>query len=224
MIVTRFAPDAVVAANSLCYRTPGATTSPRRAKTDAYLTANGLAADVAFIVFRSTAFGRNSAVVTFDDTASAGSAYTYDGTPHQHRRAADEPGVIALSAPLAHPMTPLHEFFHAFAGQTNGDIDDLYVDKALGPNLVVNRKRRAAAGGRIPAIFARYRTTDIPSDRVRDGLGYPASWRIYHPQLLDTSRPNVMDNYKLSNTWHLCRLDRLTLRFVRERLEWKLGR
>ncbi|MBA3884382.1 MAG: hypothetical protein H0X67_01475 [Acidobacteria bacterium] len=32
------------------------------------------------------------------------------------------------------------------------------------------------------------------SDTARDGLGYPNTWRSYHPALVDTARPNLMDN------------------------------
>jgi hypothetical protein len=33
-----------------------------------------------------------------------------------------------------------------------------------------------------------------------------------------------MDEYNLDPAWLSSRLDRLTLRFLRDRLEWKLGR
>ena len=100
---------------------------------------------------------------------------------------------------------------------------DLYTDAAL-VNLQVNRKRRAAAGRVIPRKFATLDTTDYLSDRHRDGLGYPARWRSYHPELIDSRRPNLMDNYYMFTVPHLCRLDRLTHRFLRDRICWKLGR
>jgi hypothetical protein len=131
---------------------------------------------------------------------------------------------------------------HAFGDAHNGGIADLYQDNAPAV-FSVNKKRRGTPGAHIPRTFARYSADeagpdasfgtadDVPqplrlfqSDRRRDGIGYPATWRSYHPQLIDPTNPNVMDRYTHSPDPIQCRLDILTLRFARDRLETKLNR
>ncbi len=77
----------------------------------------------------------------------------------------------------------------------------------------------------MPNNFGTYNGTSFNSDPNRDALGYPATWTSYHPQLADTTRPNLMDNYWLSfDTPRRCRLDQLTYAWLRDRLVAKLGR
>jgi hypothetical protein len=131
--------------------------------------------------------------------------------------------VATLHAPVDFTLDPLHEFIHAFSDENHGAVDDLYDDLPLA-TFVVNRKRRERAGGPIPRRFAEYDGQSYASDLRRDGLGYPAAWRSYHPELINPAQPNLMDNYFRARFPPWCRLDRLTLKFLRDRLEWKLGR
>jgi hypothetical protein len=222
-VVARFAPEAVVPAHALCRQIAGAIMEPLRARVQAYLAAKGLSADVCFVLYHSATHRRDSALRTWDDAASAGRRFLYDLVEYHHRRRAREPGVVALHAPLSDVVAPLHEFMHALGERENGGVTDLYVDSPPGL-FSVNRKRRARAGGRIPRRFADYDGQSYASDPRRDGRGYPALWRSYHPELIHPRFPNLMDDYYYMGAMTRCRLDRLTLKFLRDRLEWKLGR
>jgi hypothetical protein len=121
-------------------------------------------------------------------------------------------------------MTALHEFGHGASDFTNGSVVDLYVDGAAG-GFSPNKKFRAQATDPVPTDFATFNGVDYPSDPSRDAIGYPATWTSYHPQLIDGTRPNLMDNFWLSfDTPRRCRLDRLTYDWLRDRLLAKLGR
>ena len=90
--------------------------------------------------------------------------------------------------------------------------------------FVINKKTRASAADPVPANFANYNGSNFASDAGRDALGYPATWMSYHPELLDNTRPNLMDNYKLAANPQQCRLDRLTYAWLSDRLGAKLRR
>jgi hypothetical protein len=114
-------------------------------------------------------------------------------------------------------MTPAHEFGHAFSSYTNGYVADLYVDG----NTQFNRK----VGRPVPIQFATYNGQAYNSDHVRDGLGYPAAWRSYHPELVDPSRPAIMDDY-----WQaiggplMAQHDRMTRIYIMDRVHAKATR
>lgn len=222
-LAARFAPDTVEAAHALCRQQAGGIMEPDRGRVRAYLAAEGLLADVCLVFYHSSGYRRCSAAHTVDDEASDGRLFRYNGATHHHRRRSREPGVAALHAPVDFTLDPLHEFIHAFSDENHGAVDDLYDDLALA-TFVVNRKRRDRAGGPIPRRFAEYDGQSYASDLRRDGLGYPAAWRSYHPELINPAQPNLMDNYFRARFPPWCRLDRLTLKFLRDRLEWKLGR
>ncbi len=186
--------------------------------------------DVCFAVYRAPAFNRPSAFRTNDAAAAAGDpAFTYDGGAGRHPSGTSQPGVVAMSSPPVGIITPLHEFLHAATSDVNGACWDLYAD-TVPVVREINRKRRASAAARLPVVFARYNGRDYESDlpargyRGRGGIGYPAGWLSYGAALIDRSEPNVMDNYYLGPDLRLSRLDALTLRFVRDRIESKLAR
>jgi hypothetical protein len=181
-----------------------------------------LPADVCFAVFHSPTRTLDIAQYTTDDAASPGRPFRYDARVGNHRQRASTPGTIALYAPTQ-TLTPLHEFLHAVSDVGNGRCIDLYVDAGTG-GFDVNKKTRAAAADPVPAAFATLSGIAYASDPARDGLGYDAGWVSYHPELIETRRPNVMDNYFRAADQRECRLDKLTLRFLRDRVEWKLAR
>jgi hypothetical protein len=64
-----------------------------------------------------------------------------------------------------------------------------------------------------------YNGPDFPSDPNRGGLGYPAAWTSFHPELLDPTRPDMMDNYWLAfDDPQLCRHNGLTRAWYTDRL------
>jgi len=215
-VVARYASAAVTAGNALCRQEHGGQMWPEQAKITAFLSALPLAADHVFVVFRSSSHGRATTYWSVEAGASAGQAWTLDGAAQNHRQTSTQPGTTALTSPTA-PITALHEFLHG------ADVDDLYVDSP--PNrFVVNRKRKVTVAAHRPAQFATLDGIAYATDLHRDGLGYPAAWLSYHPALVDTLRPNVMDDYHRADDPTRCRLDVLTLRYMRDRLEWKLQR
>jgi hypothetical protein len=76
----------------------------------------------------------------------------------------------------------------------------------------------------VPAAFATVDGVAYSSDLARDGLGYDPGWVSYHSELIERRRPNVMDNYFRAADQRECRLDKLTLKLMRDRIEWKLAR
>jgi hypothetical protein len=216
-IVTRFATAPRLAANALCVQHRGGLMAPEQARIAAHLAALARVADHCFVVFRSTTHARSTTAWSTEDGGSAGRAYRFDAATHNHRQRSSQPGATALAAPTA-GLTALHEYLHGAL-----ELDDLYVDHAP-TTFVVNRKRRASRGARRPAGFASLDGHVYDTDPRRDSLGYGA-FLSYHPELADARRPNVMDDYWRSpDTPQRCRLDLLSLRFMRDRLEWKLSR
>jgi hypothetical protein len=215
-IISRFASPAVGLATALLSQHSGGEAWTEDVRVAAHLAAIGHAPDHCFVVFRSTIYNRDTASAAIEDASSAPLPHTLDGVAGSHRRASSRPGLTALSTPTD-PITALHEYLHGVAG-----IKDLYVDTAPQAGTI-NRKRRASHAVRRPAAFATLDGRSYMTDRARDGLGY-GGWLSYHPELVDARRPNVMDDYFRADSAWRCRLDHLTLRYVRDRLEWKLGR
>jgi hypothetical protein len=215
-VVARFAAAPIAAANALCRQRAGGGMSTDQAATVAFVGGLGLAADHVFVVFRSRTNRRDATAWSVEDAASDGLAWTLDGTGHQHRRRSSRPGTTVLSSPTD-AITALHELLHG------ADITDLYVD-SVPARFAVNKKRRASLRVRRPAQYASLDGVAYATDLSRDGIGYPRSWLSYHPQLVDARRPNAMDNYYQADNAARCRLDLLTLRYLRDRMEWKLQR
>jgi hypothetical protein len=181
--------------------------------------------DLVFALSGSTTHTRATAWFTTDNDARPGVTFTYDGVSRTHRRFTDIPGSAAISTLMDQSgLTAIHEFGHAASDFGNGMVIDLYVDGTR-TGFVVNKKMRAQASDTIPANFATYGGTTFTSDAARDGLGYPNTWRSYHPTLVDAARPNLMDNYWLaSSNVQACRLDGLTYQWFRDRLRAKILR
>jgi hypothetical protein len=178
--------------------------------------------DLVFLLHGSTTHTRSTAWFTTDDPALPGVSYTHDGVARRHGRFAQVPGSVALTIG-AGGLTALHEFGHAASDFANGMVDDLYVD-SVRPGYEVNKKGRALATNPIPSVFGVYEGTSFASDPTRDGIGYPATWISYHPQLTDPARPNAMDNYWLADDVRRCRFDRLTRAWFLDRLAAKVSR
>jgi hypothetical protein len=182
-------------------------------------------ADIVFVLHGSTTHDRASAWHTTDDNSRPAVSFTYDGVDRQHGRFPSIPGSCAIPVTVnTTRMTALHEFGHAASDFNNGRVRDLYVNGTAGV-FMVNKKFRALATDPVPDDFATYNATDFNSDPNRDAIGYPATFTSYHPQLIDATRPNLMDDYGLSfDTPRRCRLDQLTYAWMRDRLLAKLGR
>jgi hypothetical protein len=185
-------------------------------------------ADMVFVLHGSTTHTRASAWFTTDDNSRPTLSFTYDGVSRKHGRFSSIPGSCTIPITNTIAMTALHEFGHAASDFNNGRVVDLYVDGTPG-GFMVNKKFRARATDPVPANFATYNGTNFNADPNRDALGYPAAgpmpWISYHPQLIDATRPNLMDNYFFSfDTPRRCRLDQLTYAWMRDRLLAKLGR
>lgn len=210
-------------ANALCHEIPAGYMEVAGARLNPYLAAAGATCDVCMLAFKSGRRNLDVAMFTDDDPASDGARFEYDGVARHHRRRATRPGAFTLSAPTQ-TLTPLHELLHAISASAGaGQIADLYVDNVL-TGSEVNVKRRARAADPIPGVFARLHDRGYPSDGARAAAGGYGAFLAYHPQLVDDARPNVMDNYFLADDQRRCRLDALTLRWLRDRIEHKLGR
>ena len=216
--------QAATVANTLVRQNAPNLLEPIRDRLNAFAGRYGIDPDVVYCVSGSTTHTRASAWYTTDDNTRAGVAFNADGTARTHGRFTDVPGSVALSTWMDQTgLTALHEFGHAASDFNNGRVWDLYVD----PNTagyVVNKRMRAMATNTIPANFGTYDGTTYASDQNRDGLGYPATWVSYHPQLIDATRPNLMDNYWSAAQPQQCRLDRLTFDWFVDRLRAKILR
>jgi hypothetical protein len=220
--------DATLAAqqeNALAHELTPNIMETRRSVLASFLARFREVADVVFVLHGSTTHTRASAWFATDDNARGTVSYTYDGVSRQHARFSSIPGSCAI--PFTEPTnipTALHEFGHAVSNFNNGQITDLYVDGVAG-SFLVNKKFRAKATDPVPSSFATYNGTNFNSDPTRDGImgGY-GTFTSYHPQLIDATRPNVMDNFFFSGTPLRCRLDQLTYAWMRDRIVAKLGR
>jgi hypothetical protein len=215
------------AANSLAHEVPQSNVmETRRSVLASFLATFGVVADMVFVIHGSTSHTRASAWFTTDHTTLAGTAYTFDGVTRTHGHFPRIPGSAAIPVSVDQSgLTIIHEFGHAASDFNNGMVIDLYVDGGDGVGFLINKKFRAAAGTPIPADFATYNGTTYAADAVRDSLSYPANWRSYQSAPIDGTRPNLMDNYWLAaDDPKLCRFDRLTYTWFRDRLDAKLAR
>jgi len=196
----------------------------RRTKLAPFLAGHGIVADFVFVLHGSTTHTRATAWYTSDDNTAAGTACTYDGVPRRHGHFPRIPGSAAV--PLSvNPdgLTIIHEFGHGASDFVNGRVADLYVDGSPA-GFAVNKKWRDNPSDPVPSGFATYNSIGFSSDALRDSLGYPPTWKSYQPELIDATRPNLMDNYWQADDPHLCRFDRLTYRWFRNRLAAKMSR
>jgi hypothetical protein len=198
---------------------------PQRDRVGAFAARFQERADVVYCISASTVHNRAQARWGADAAPSNAAAYTYDGTARGHGVRAARPGCIAQSTHMdTTGLTALHEFGHAASDEANGMVVDLYVDD-MRSGFVVNRKLRALATDAVPASFGSMNTTTYAADATRDGIGYEATWRSYHPALQVANRPNLMDNYWFAGANRLqCRLDGLTFDWYRRRLSSKVSR
>lgn len=214
-------------ANSLAHEVPDSNLmETRRSILAPFLATYGLIADMVFVIHGSTTHTRATAWFTTDDSTRPGTNYTYDNVARTHGHFPRIPGSAAI--PLSvdpSGLTIIHEFGHAASDFVNGKISDLYNDGGNGTGFSVNKKFRPVATDPVPVNFATYEGTTFASDPVRDSLGYPTGWKSYHPSLIDSTRPNLMDNYWLaSDDPQLCRFDELSYVWFRDRLNAKLSR
>ncbi len=189
----------------------------RRNVFNPFLTRGGFFADVAYAVSMSPTHTRASAWYTTDDDTRPGVPFNLDGAMFFHRHYCLIPGTIALPA-NSKSMTAVHEFGHALSSYSNGALIDLYVDS---PPALNNKRGRP-----IPANFATYSGVLIPSDPMRDSLGYPGSWQSYHPGLISPQFPALMDNYWMApdHVPEHCQHDKITRQFLMDRLHAKISR
>lgn len=214
-------------ANSLAHKIPASNLmETRRTVLAPFLASYGLAADVVFVIHGSTTHTRASAWYTTDDHAKGSTAYTYDGVARKHGHFAKTPGSAAIAQSGSKSgLTIIHEFGHAASDFNNGIVFDLYNDATNPGTFLVNKKFRSVVGGAIPTNFATYNRAVYLSDPARDGLGYPTSWKSYHADPVDGTRPNLMDDYwQAFDDPQLCRFDKLTAQWYLDRLNAKLTR
>jgi hypothetical protein len=217
---------AVIDANSLVDEVAPNLLAPRRDKFRPFLGGYEVVPDLAIALSGSTTHTRASAWFSTDDAAKASTAFTYDGAAHVHGHFESTPGTAAISTSVDRTgLTVIHECGHAASDFNNGMVDDLYVD-TIRTGLSINKKARALATDPVPANFATVDGTTYTADAARDGLGYDAGWRSYHPSLIDAAHPNMMDNYWLAagGNPQVCRLDQLTYDWFVRRLNAKLNR
>ena len=188
---------------------------PRRDAVPALLRTLLVNPDIVFIISNSPTNTRAAAYSTDDNDARPGDPFTYDGQRRFHRYFHTVPGMAALHT-TSDALTAAHEFGHAFSSYTNGLITDLYVDG----DTAFNRK----TGRPIPNVFATYKGVAYASDKERDGLGYPPEWVSYHPALVDPAQPALMDNYFFSDGFVSSKHDRITKRYILDRIEAKVFR
>ncbi len=198
---------------------------PQRDRVGPYSRAYWERVDVLYCISASATHNRASAWWGVDDASRTAASYTYDGTARDHGLYAQRPGCIAQSTTMdTSGLTAIHEFGHAASDQDRGMVIDLYIDDTR-TGFVVNKKMRAADTDPVPANFGSMNTTTYAADAARDGIGYAAGWRSFHPALQVTNRPNMMDNYWLAGANRLqCRLDGLTFDWFHRRLSAKVGR
>lgn len=196
----------------------------RRTKLAPFLAQYNVTADFVFVLHGSTSHTRATAWYTSDDANRPGTSYTYDGQDRTHGHFPRIPGSAAISLAVdTTGLTVIHEFGHGASDFNNGRVNDLYQDGSpLG--FIINKKWRASAADEIPAQFATYNGEVFSSALSRGNLSYPATWESYHPELIDGSRPNLMDNYWQADDPQLCRFDQSTYRWFRDRLQAKLSR
>jgi hypothetical protein len=117
----------------------------------------------------------------------------------------------------------------------NVSIPDLFASLQLGREAAP-----ATASGQVARLLGMPRElelyrSDAPDPSTgyagRAYLGYPPSGQgqlvAYGPELIERTEPNLMDEGSLAlvvSQQPRQRLDRLTLRYLRDRIEWKLGR
>jgi hypothetical protein len=210
-----------VADNALAHEISPNLMETRRAQLNGFLSRFAVRADIVLVLHGSTTHDRATAWFTTDDGTRGSTPFTYDGVGHTHGHHPSIPGSAAIPTSVdTTGLTALHEFGHASSDFNNGRVVDLYVD-GLPPGFLANKKARAQATDPVPASFATYNGTAFAADPSRDSIGYPTTWTSYHPQLVDATRPNAMDNYWLAADPLRCRLDRLTFAWLMDRLRAK---
>jgi hypothetical protein len=213
------------AANSLAHELAGGVMETRRDVLAAFLARYGVVADVVFVIHGSSTHTTASSWFTTDDSTRATTNYTYDGVRQTHGHFPRIPGSVALPMFLdTTGLIVIHEFGHAASDFNSGKVTDLYVDSGSGTGFLINKKFRGSTGSLVPTSFADLDTTNFASDPTRGSLTYPSDWRSFHPELVDTRRPNLMDNFWFADDPVHCRFDRLTSKWLRDRLDTKLSR
>jgi hypothetical protein len=198
---------------------------PRGTVIRAFLDRFDLTADVVFVIHGSSTHIRAKAQFTTDSDTDGVTAYMFDGDEKKHGHFASIPGSVAIPVSLdVTEPTVLHEFIHAASDFNNGMVIDLFNDEGIEAPFVINKKFRASSNDPVPVNFANYEDTNFLSDPTRNGLNYDPDWCSYHPELIDPTRPNLMDDYRVPGGQQFCRLDRLTLKWLRDRLMVKLSR
>ncbi|MFF8958000.1 hypothetical protein [Streptomyces sp. NPDC014894] len=214
----------VAAGNALAHEISGGTMETRRDRLNDFLAQYDIVADYVSVLHDSATHLRASAWYTSDDPNRPSTFFTYGGGEFGHGHFARVPGSSAMPVTTdQRGLTAMHEFCHAASDFDNGRVWDLYVNGGSG-GFDVNSHSRAASTDPIPVDFAFYNGFFYQSDRTRDGLGYPADWVSYHPALIDTTRPNLMDDYWQADFPLRCRLDRLTRGWLGSRLHAKIFR
>jgi hypothetical protein len=188
----------------------------RRNEITAFIASKGILADIVYAITVGDEFhDRASAWFTTDDPRGGGIPFKLDGATFTHCYEPAIPGTIAMHVSENGP-TAAHEFCHAISSYSNGSIMDLYVDSLPG----INNKR----GRPIPGVFGSMDTITYNSDPSRDHIGYDAGWQSYHSDLTDLTRPALMDNYWRAADPIACQNDKLTRKFIIDRLRAKMSR
>jgi hypothetical protein len=188
---------------------------PRRGSVPSMLQTLGVNPDVVFLVSNSATHCRASAFAAEDDDTRGGVPFNHDGRLLYHRYHHRLPGMAAIHT-TSTALTAAHEFGVAFSSYTNGLVTDLYVDGGS----AFNRK----AGRLTPEVFARYRGVAYRTDQARDSLGYSRDPASYRPERTDPTQPALMDNFFFSTAGVGSRHDRITKRYLLDRVEAKVLR
>jgi hypothetical protein len=189
-----------------------------------FLQREGLAPDVVYVVHDVAAHPRPTAVPGIDDLTGPKRTLLVDGKPRVIGAFARSPGAVALSAGADQSLpTAMHEFGHAASDASSGWVMDLYDDKPPG-STTINKKRRPPGTTALPATFGVCDGESFTTAPDRwPGKGY-GTWLSYHPSRVEAGQPNLMDNYGAAADKRRCRFDRLTLKWLGARLDFKMAR
>jgi hypothetical protein len=191
--------------------------------------------DVVFAVTGSPTHTRSAARYTYDSDSVLGPEFDFSYDERHFRLRHDPyaklPGMVAYSAWDDRLKTPLHEFAHAMASMTNGQIHDEYYDETaatLDGVAVINKRMITKAMDKngdgiiqpceLPAVFATYNNEKFHSDKIRI---VPESWKTFVPGRQNPLISCVMDSSALGE---VPEFDRLLKKFIYQRLHNKAHR
>jgi len=188
----------------------------------AFLDAQGLKPDIVYLIHDVAEYTRPTGVPGIDRMTGPTKRFTLDGKPGEMGAFAEKPGAIVMSAqPEFSRPVAMHEFGHA-ASLVSCWITDLYDDRS-DKIANLNKKKRASPTAPVPAVFANYNAVDFASAPNRwPNKEYTTA--SYFPARVVAGQPNLMDQYLSGSPMRACRFDQLTMKWLGDRLDFKMAR